>query len=147
MGARIRPGGSAVNRHQTGTRDRESCREISLAQHGGPDGRRWGAPEIRFALDSPLEGDGFEPSVPVAKKSDFVAEGELRGWKGGSPKRGISSTGYRWFESISLQRGVCCELGRLIRLYWTLFVVPILGEGEEYGDLPRPVLESALYTV
>jgi hypothetical protein len=23
-----------------------------------------GAPEIRFALDSPLEGAGFEPSVP-----------------------------------------------------------------------------------
>jgi hypothetical protein len=31
---------------------------------------------------SPLEGNGFEPSVPVAKKSVFVAEGELRGWKG-----------------------------------------------------------------
>ena len=53
----------------------------------------------------------------------------------------------RGFESPFLQRGVCCELGRLIRRHWTLFVVPILGEGEEYGDLPSPVLESALYTV
>ena len=52
----------------------------------------------------------------------------------------LSRPGDRGFESISLQRGVCCELGRLIRRYWTLFVVPILGEGEEYGDLPRPVL-------
>jgi hypothetical protein len=23
--------------------------------------------EVRFALDSPVEGDGFEPSVPVKK--------------------------------------------------------------------------------
>jgi hypothetical protein len=23
--------------------------------------------QVRFAVDSPLEGDGFEPSVPVAK--------------------------------------------------------------------------------
>jgi uncharacterized protein YaiI (UPF0178 family) len=54
-------------------------------------------------MDSLLEGDGFEPSVPVAKKSVFVAKGELRGWKGGSPQRGVFFTGYRWFESISLQ--------------------------------------------
>src|SRR6202035_1937181 len=65
--------------------------------------------EIEFAPDSPLEGDGFEPSVPVAKKSVFVAEGELRGWKGGRPQRGVSFTGYRWFESISLQQRVTCE--------------------------------------
>jgi hypothetical protein len=31
-----------------------------------PDGHRWdSSPKIRFAPDSPLEGDGFEPSVPV----------------------------------------------------------------------------------
>jgi CO/xanthine dehydrogenase Mo-binding subunit len=24
----------------------------------------WMRPQVRFALDSPLEGDGFEPSVP-----------------------------------------------------------------------------------
>src|SRR5207253_395683 len=30
-----------------------------------PDGHRWdSAPKIRFAPDSPLEGAGFEPSVP-----------------------------------------------------------------------------------
>jgi hypothetical protein len=31
-----------------------------------PDGDRWDSPpKIRFAPDSPLEGDGFELSVPV----------------------------------------------------------------------------------
>src|SRR6202022_425863 len=32
----------------------------------------------RFAADSPLEGDGFEPSVPVARGPVYIAEGELR---------------------------------------------------------------------
>ena len=35
--------------------------------------------EVRFAADSPLEGDGFEPSVPVAREPVYIAEGELRG--------------------------------------------------------------------
>ena len=31
-----------------------------------PDGHRWDAPpKVRFARDSPLEGGGFEPSVPA----------------------------------------------------------------------------------
>jgi len=31
-----------------------------------PDGHRWDAPpKVEFATDSPLEGDGFEPSVPA----------------------------------------------------------------------------------
>ena len=33
----------------------------------------------RFARDSPLEGDGFEPSVSVAREPVYIAEGELRG--------------------------------------------------------------------
>ena len=33
----------------------------------------------RFAADSSLEGDGFEPSVPVATEPVYIAEGELRG--------------------------------------------------------------------
>src|SRR4029077_5437589 len=37
-----------------------------------------GASQIEFATDSPLEGDGFEPSVPGTKEPVFVAEGELR---------------------------------------------------------------------
>ena len=34
--------------------------------------------EVRFAEDSPMEGNGFEPSVPGTKEPVFVAEGELR---------------------------------------------------------------------
>ena len=48
--------------------------------------RRWLPPEARFVADSPLEGDGFEPSVPGTKEPFFVAEGELRGPNGGSQK-------------------------------------------------------------
>ena len=39
---------------------------------------------VEFAPDSPLEGNGFEPSVPRTKEPFFVAEGELRGPNGGS---------------------------------------------------------------
>src|SRR5580693_1586185 len=63
------------------------------------------APENRFAHDSLVEGDGFEPSVPGTKEPVFVAEGELRGPNGGSQK-GLFLMRYRWFESISLQRRV-----------------------------------------
>jgi hypothetical protein len=59
----------------------------------------------KFA-DSPLEGDGFEPSVPVAGEPVYIAEGELRVDRRGSQK---NLAGYRWFESISLQRGVSNE--------------------------------------
>ena len=34
--------------------------------------------EVRFAEDSLLEENGFEPSVPGTKEPVFVAEGELR---------------------------------------------------------------------
>ena len=70
-----------------------------------------GNPKVRFALDSALEGDGFEPSVPSTKEPFFVAEGELRGPNGGSQK-GLFLMRYRWFESISLQERVHCELDR-----------------------------------
>ena len=44
------------------------CTQMVLRARRGreaPDGHRWGAPpKIRFALDSPLERNGFEPSVP-----------------------------------------------------------------------------------
>ena len=42
--------------------------------------------------DSPVEGESFEPSVPVAKELVCVAEFELRGIeKGGNP---------RWDETV-----------------------------------------------
>ena len=42
------------------------------------------ATEVRteFAPDSPLEGDGFEPSVPVAREPVYIVEGELRDRRG-----------------------------------------------------------------
>jgi hypothetical protein len=39
-----------------------------------------------FSPDSPLEGDGFEPSVPGTKEPVFVAEGELRDRTGAAKK-------------------------------------------------------------
>jgi hypothetical protein len=57
----------------------------------------------QFAPDSPLEGDGFEPSVPVAREPVYIAEMNW-GDRRGQPK---NSAGYRWFESISLQQTVC----------------------------------------
>jgi hypothetical protein len=45
-----------------------------------------------FVPDSPLEEDGFEPSVPE-KEPVSVAEGELRRTNGTSPKKVVSSIG------------------------------------------------------
>jgi hypothetical protein len=39
-----------------------------------PAGHRWdSSPKIRFAQDSPLEGTGFEPSVPLFAKRGLSA--------------------------------------------------------------------------
>src|ERR1700730_6611215 len=44
--------------------------------------RRWDSPpKIRFAPDSPLEGAGFEPSVPLGKL--------VRPWPGASRRRAL----------------------------------------------------------
>src|ERR1700730_8364448 len=55
---------------------------------------------VKFAVDSLLEGDGFEPSVPVAREPVYIAEGELRGDLRAAIK---FLTGYRWFESLPLR--------------------------------------------
>jgi hypothetical protein len=34
-------------------------------------------PAVRFACDSPLEGDGFEPSVPLTEAKARVAIGSI----------------------------------------------------------------------
>jgi len=49
--------------------------------HAGPTPAK-----MRFSCDSPLEGDGFEPSVPGTKEPVFVAEGELRDRTGAAKK-------------------------------------------------------------
>jgi hypothetical protein len=48
--------------------------------------RRIMAAVTQFAADSPLEGTGFEPSVPGTKEPVFVAEGELRNRTGAAKK-------------------------------------------------------------
>src|SRR4029077_1089656 len=55
-----------------------------------PDGHRWhSSPKIRFAPDSPLEGSGFEPSVPLreCRRSEPLARKETSG-----VGNGVSST-------------------------------------------------------
>src|SRR5258708_32931108 len=52
---------------------------------------------VQFVPDSPLEGDGFEPSVPNRSAPAFETAVERL------------ATGNRKFESISLQGGVRCE--------------------------------------
>ena len=63
-------------------------------------------PSFRFAPDSLLEGDGFEPSVPGRETvNPIVGDGT------DCSKMGADLLGNRKFESISLQRGVHCEPG------------------------------------
>ena len=55
--------------------------------------RRVSPRALRFARDSPVEGDGFEPSVPGAKEPVSFAEGELRGIERGRPTKVVSLRG------------------------------------------------------
>ena len=56
--------------------------------------------------DCPLEGGGFEPSVPGAKEPVSFAEGELRGIERRRPSKVVSLRGTDGSKSISLQRKV-----------------------------------------
>src|SRR6202047_2108810 len=47
-----------------------------------PHGHRWDLPRSEFAPDSPLEGDGFEPSVP--REGPIRRDGFIRLSSGGS---------------------------------------------------------------
>jgi len=49
--------------------------------------------EVRFAQDSALEGDGFEPSVPGAKEPVFGGESELRVIETGASHKKLFSLG------------------------------------------------------
>ena len=57
---------------------------------------------VRFATDSPLEGDGFEPSVPRAREDAFRACAVR-------PSPSLGRERDRGFESCSLRRRVTCE--------------------------------------
>ena len=49
--------------------------------------------QVRFAGDSPLEGDGLEPLVTVASEPVYITEGELRGDRRGSQKNWLGTDG------------------------------------------------------
>src|ERR1700720_118938 len=97
----------------------DTSRSMAASRHGAQTSTRsavenspqCGPPlrieEVRFAVDSLLEGDGFEPSVPVAREPVYIAEGELRAdrraakkiWRGTdgsnpSPSSGESSANH-----------------------------------------------------
>jgi hypothetical protein len=61
-----------------------------------------GRSKFRFARDSPLEGVWIRTIGPCREGA-----GSYYGDRRGQPK---NSAGYRWFESISLQQRVTCEL-------------------------------------
>ena len=70
----------------------------------------WGADslqggEVRFVPNSPLEGDGFEPSVPH-KKQPFLAAPIRSPQFAFRNKKRLFRARDRWFESISLQQTV-----------------------------------------
>jgi hypothetical protein len=76
-----------------------------------------GMTKIRFALDSPLEKAGFEPSVPrgaikVSRGAHLVSARFPANGKVGSHENRLHDDAGRlprdrWFESCSLQRRVC----------------------------------------
>jgi hypothetical protein len=72
-------GGESIGRGEVAVKNR-------YTRHGAARSFMGFAPKIRFAPDSPLEGDGFEPSVPGTKGPVFVAEGELRNRTGAAKK-------------------------------------------------------------
>src|ERR1700738_2949875 len=59
--------------------------------------------KLRFAVDSPVEGDGFERSVPGLRDPQTVTG------DGTALEKGADLSGNGRFESISLQQGVRCE--------------------------------------
>ena len=71
------------------------------------------APKLEFAVDSLLEGTGFEPSVPRECRPRFETDLlPLRHGHSAEENRRIFGERDRWFESGSLQRRVrnepCC---------------------------------------
>src|SRR5260370_20963852 len=65
---------------------------------------------VKFARDSPLEGVGFESSVPHEKQPFLAAPVRSPQFAFGNKNR-LFRARDRWFESISLQRRVYCEPG------------------------------------
>ena len=81
--------------------DRRGCRAFGLQRR-----------QFTTETDSPLEGDGFEPSVPRDRPalSNTPKPNECRYFRRSDRHSGVRTwpiaTGNRWFESISLQQTV-----------------------------------------
>jgi hypothetical protein len=70
------------------------------------------AEEVEFAVDSSLEGDGFEPSVP---RQVFLAAPSIHAQFTFRNINRLARDRDRWFESISLQRRVVQTFGSSYR--------------------------------
>ena len=78
----------------------KAAQMLSVASSTSPAG----VEGLGVSHNSPLEGDGFERSVPVAEEDVLISRRvRFRGDRRGSQK---NLAGYRWFESISLQQTV-----------------------------------------
>jgi hypothetical protein len=71
---------------------------------------RWDAPsKVRFAMDSPLEGSGFEPSVPRQEKwpssSDQTRVGRTLTWGGGAESTLDFGLGFTVAERLETRWG------------------------------------------
>jgi hypothetical protein len=92
------------------------CRETATSSGecglGSLFGHRWDAPaKVRFARDSPLEGRGFELSVPRGTDDalEIALFRPLRHFPFRPGRPGSFRERDQQFESLSLQRGVWCE--------------------------------------
>src|ERR1700730_13374744 len=82
-------GDSEAARYSAATRQAQpmTSEPMSLGRHSSL------ARSTRFVPDSPVEGAGFEPSVPGAKEPVSFAEDELRGIERGRPTKVVSLRG------------------------------------------------------
>jgi len=115
------------NAQMSGCPASPSCSLVPLAVQTGAKARRLSLTALEFSAetDSPLEGTGFEPSVPLLRKvSRLLPKGDAgpiswmgslstgrlarRRWSAAGPlSRPSLSRRDRWFESGSLQQRVC----------------------------------------
>jgi hypothetical protein len=77
-------------------------RQLALRRFSLGSARVFSREEMRFAEDSPLEGDGFKLPVPGRETVKPPCDTGLS-------KTGADLSGNRRFESISLERRVACE--------------------------------------
>jgi hypothetical protein len=114
-----------------------------------PATARMMAREVKFVTDSPLEGSGFEPSVPCHGSRDFLSFGKktqrlLRSrepwWR--TTERPLLLRRNGEFEFTSLQRRVRCEPDFLSRVDHAGEVLDVLRKlsfrlAPQISDLPR----------